>query len=652
LVALLLAGVFSPSIAGNPHSAFYSSSNDKIIWFIHASDTHVGTRGSTDSTNLQWLVTTAKNTISPSFIVVSGDLTDSTNGNILGYPNGPYQAEWDEYKSIVDSNVTSTTYYDIPGNHDAYNDQYFAYYLANSVQGRAMGRTQQSWTRNLVFGEYHFLGVNTADNTGNAFSLSWPYGDHAGLDSTELAFITSELQAHPNATLTLVFGHHPLAATGNSSDTYIYYGRDEFVSLMNGNGASLYGYGHTHVSSESFYTQGMTEGVFYFNVSALGKDSPNQYTMTAIDCNGIASVTQTVNTWPVVLITAPMDKYLGGTVNPYTYSIPNSATNPIRALVFDTAALNQVQYRIDAAGSWYPMQRTAVNNPNYPHLWEATWNASAIVSGEHTIEVQATTTSGVGTDTVWVNIQGTVGIVFASFPGYGLWRWDGTAWARLTSDMPESMAASGSTLYGDFGAQGLWKYDGSSWSLLTPDNPQTMAVSGSTLYADFGSLGLWKYDGTSWSQLTSDNPENIVASGSTVYGDFGTQGLWKHDGTSWSRLTTDNPENMAVSGTTLYVDFGPIGLWKHDGTNWSQLTSDNPENIAVSGSTLFGDFGSLGLWKWSGSSWSLLTPDNPENIAASGTALYGDFGSIGLWKWDGTKWTWLTSDNPSLLITN
>jgi len=406
LVALLLAGSFSPAVAGNPHSAFYSSSNDRIFWFIHASDIHVGAVGSTDSTNLQWLVTTAKNTISPSFIVVTGDMTDSSNGGLIPI-GGPYQAEWNEYRSIVDANVTSSTYYDIPGNHEAYNDQYFAYYLANSVQGRATGGTQHSWTRNLWFGEYHFLGVNTADNTGRSFSIFPPYyGDHAGLDSTELAFITSELQAHPNAVLTLVFGHHPLAATGDPLDTYIYYGRDEFVSLMSGNGASLYGYGHTHDSRESFYTQGMTAGGFYFNVSALGKDSPNQYTVTAIDCNGIASVTQNVSSWPVVLITAPMDRYLGGIVNPYTYSIPNSSANPIRALVFDTAAVSQVQYRIDTAGSWYPMQRTATSNPNYPHLWEATWNASALASGEHTIEVQATG-STVRTDSVRVNVLAT-----------------------------------------------------------------------------------------------------------------------------------------------------------------------------------------------------------------------------------------------------
>ena len=305
--------------------------------------------------------------------------------------------------------MTQAYYYDLPGNHDAYNDASFAYYAANSVQGRATsGRKQHSWTRNFSFGEYHFLGVNTADNSGDALQplLALRRLCRARLVGTNLH--RPELAAHPAAKLTLVFGHHPLAATGNSQDTYLYYGRNEFVSYLNTYGASLYGYGHTHASVESFYTTSMTEGVFYFNVSSLGKDSPNQFTVTAIDCNGIASVTQTVGTWPVVLITAPMDKNLGKNVNPYTYSVTNSAANPIRALVFDTGTVNQVQYRIDLAGSWYPMQRTSGTNPNYPHLWEASWNASALASGEHTIEVQASTASGVRTDTVKVNVQATV----------------------------------------------------------------------------------------------------------------------------------------------------------------------------------------------------------------------------------------------------
>ena len=200
----------------------------------------------------------------------------------------------------------------------------------------------------------------------------------------------------------MVFGHHPLVPTGNSTDTYLYYGKDQFVSLMNSYGASLYGYGHTHDSSQQFFNQNMTDGVFYFNVSALGKDSPNQYTVTAIDCNGISSVTQSVGTWPVVLITAPMDRSLGGIVNPYAYTVTNAASNPIRALVFDQASVSQVEFRIDG-GTPQPMAAVSDNS----RLWQGEWDASALPEGDYTLEVQATTNSGVRSDTVTTHVKST-----------------------------------------------------------------------------------------------------------------------------------------------------------------------------------------------------------------------------------------------------
>lgn len=72
LLILLLLWCPSPLSAGDPHSAYSSFDTDKILWFVHASDTHLGTSGSNDSTNLQWLTGQARNVISPSFIVVTG----------------------------------------------------------------------------------------------------------------------------------------------------------------------------------------------------------------------------------------------------------------------------------------------------------------------------------------------------------------------------------------------------------------------------------------------------------------------------------------------------------------------------------------------------------------------------------------------------
>ena len=395
LLGFALAGVLAvsvgPASASNPKTAFYSDSTSNIFWFIQTSDLHIGASDTQDDNNLLWLVTQAKSAIAPNFIIVTGDLTDSTNGNFLGYPNGPYQAEWNKYKSIVDSRVTDYEYYDLPGNHEHYNDGDFSYYLDNAVQGRAAGRTQVSFTRFFGFGKYHFLGINTADNTGSPFSLFSPWGDRAGLDANELSFIGTELAANPDSELNIVFGHHPLAPTGNPQDTYVYYGLSDFLRLMDTNYSASYGYGHTHAFSEAFFDPGLANpGFFYLNVASLGKSSSNQYTVFAIDCNGISSTTRTVGNWPAVLITAPVDRYYGNVTNPYGYDVDASSSSPIRALAFDPSGISRVDYRIDGSATWYSMTNVADN----PKLWSAGWNSSALAQGDHTIEVRATNNGG------------------------------------------------------------------------------------------------------------------------------------------------------------------------------------------------------------------------------------------------------------------
>jgi len=404
LAALVLIPSHVTLNAGYPHGAYYSSETDNVLWFLHVTDLHVGMADSSDSVNLQWLVGEARQTISPSFIVATGDLTDSTNGNVFGYPNGPYQAEWDQYKTLL-AGVSADVFYDLPGNHDAYNDATFAYYRANSVQGRAGKGPQLSWTRWLGARKYHFLGVNTAGNNGASFSLFRPWGDYAGLDSTELAFIDQELATNADADLTLVFGHHPVTDTHDSDDTWLGYGHQEFIQRLDQRAASVYAYGHTHRNLQQLF-QGDSytglmggEGLDYSNVASLAKDSPRSYSLVAIDCNGVSSVTRPVGSWPLVLITAPVDKYVGSAPNPYAYTVPATSTNPIRALVFDAGTISQVRYRIDGGTAWYAMSRVDGN----PALWQGAWNASSTAAGNHTIEVQATGTSVVS-DTITVEV--------------------------------------------------------------------------------------------------------------------------------------------------------------------------------------------------------------------------------------------------------
>ena len=377
---------FMPAHAGNPHGAYYHWSGKRLFWFMIISDLHVGVSGSQDTGFLNWAVTNARSVITPGFIVATGDLTDSTNGGII--PNGPYQEEWDTYRQILDdAGMDSTFYYDIPGNHDHYNDSDLAYYLANSIQGSANGNTQHAWVKDYPFGAYQFIGTCTAGNDGAPFSF-WPwdnFGDNAGLDAGELAFIESQLLAHPEAELSLLFGHHPFDADYYSgADTGLTYGRETLLNLIDTYGISLYGFGHTHNYRENFYYQALYDGVFYINLASLGKSSNNHYSVLAVDANGIAIVPAQQGIWPVVLITAPVDINLGDSPQPFGYAIPQGHVNPIRALVFDNNQVTSVVFCIDGDVSCSEMQPVD-GGP----LWQGFWDGTTVAAGPHTIVVRA-----------------------------------------------------------------------------------------------------------------------------------------------------------------------------------------------------------------------------------------------------------------------
>ncbi len=401
LLTLFLLLTSVPLTAGNPHSVCYNSETDNLLWFIQASDTHLGATGTTPATNLQWLTGPARAIINPSFIVVTGDLTDSTDGNILGYPNGPYQSEWTQYREILDGNgMTADFYFDLPGNHDAYSDPTFSYYLANSVQGRATGRTQLSWTRSGPWGKYHFIGINSADNTGAPFSVTWPFGDNAGLDSSELAFIGSELNANPDAGLTLIFGHHPLVATGSSTDTYLLYGKDELLSLIDAYGASLYGFGHTHVSSEQLFAESLSDGFAYLNVASWqrqpqpvqGRGHRLQRSLFGHP-NG-RHMANGPDHRPSTVVSA-RDQ-------PFCLPGPGRDDKPgarpgLRSGHGHHGTVPGQRGKLAADGT----------GPCNPRLWQGSWNAATLAEGEYTLEVQASTGSGVATDSVTTYVKPT-----------------------------------------------------------------------------------------------------------------------------------------------------------------------------------------------------------------------------------------------------
>ena len=376
VVFCILLGFPSAVKCGNPKKAYYSKDNSHLFWFVLISDTHIGNPCTTEDDEHLSQFLSSIYVINPKFIINLGDLTDHY---MCSLPTGNPQAcnhlkEWEEYRKIVvnQAGMYFGIYFDVPGNHDQYWEQKpLSHYLEYSLQGRATHQTQYSWVYTTDFGKYHFITIATPHPDYTNPILDGVSGCPGELSDEELDFIEEELQRHKDANLTFIFGHHPIENLGGPFGQ----GQLRFVTLLDKYKVSIYAYGHTHISSAH-----MVNNTLRLNVDSLWEHS--QYTIVAVDNDGVSVTRAHINQWPVVLITAPIDKNLGGK-NPYAYSIPAAKTNPIRALVFDKNPIIRVQYRIDG-GKWHSMLR--VNS----YLWETTnWDCSKLRLGEHEIEVQA-----------------------------------------------------------------------------------------------------------------------------------------------------------------------------------------------------------------------------------------------------------------------
>ncbi len=378
ILAILLA---APALAIDPYGARYLEDHDELFWFLQISDTHVGENllyGTQDTDNLDALVGETVDTVLPEFVVLTGDIVDATNGWL--WPTWQYQDEWDEYRSVIDGwGMDITFFHDVAGNHDAYTDPGMTYYLANSLTGQAHGAWHEAWTHGFAYGEYLFIGLNTADTDG-----SMPGLESQGLDTDELVFLEDSLINYGSANLAFVFTHYPLS--------YFDYGDGEMTTLLEDHQVSAWANGHIHNHGVMWQ-----DATLHFNLDTLGRSETENLGLFAVDHDGVAVRAVDFGAWPYVLVTSPTDTSLGGT-NPYAYPISvNQTANPVRALVFDTQAIAMVEFEVDGADD-FPMVEVA------PSVWQGEWDCAALTPGMHQLTVWATSLTGTSSHTIEVEV--------------------------------------------------------------------------------------------------------------------------------------------------------------------------------------------------------------------------------------------------------
>lgn len=355
---------------------WYGNDTDMIFWFVHVTDIHIGWSGADAIFND--FCNDALPYIDPYVIVATGDLTDSVY-------TGQSVDQWTTYRNaILNAGYDNETWWDIPGNHDGYGDSdTFSYFLTYSITGASRGDNggiiQYDWKLEFSFGTYYFFGLNTVVDDGS----QWPAGTNAELTTEELDWLENKLQSCTDANLTIVMGHHP-HYNGNIPSATSSQGHT-LMDMFELYGVDLYLYGHNH-ENEVLYN----DDTILIQTASLGK-SNKDFTVFAVDHDGLAWARTTVDSWPVLIVTAPLDI----DTHPNPYKVPHQwEYAPIRALVFDKVSDVTVEWSFDGT-TWHPMTEAR------EHVYVGYFNASLLTPGQnHTITVRVTSSSGTKEQTV------------------------------------------------------------------------------------------------------------------------------------------------------------------------------------------------------------------------------------------------------------
>ncbi|MFX0156205.1 MAG: metallophosphoesterase family protein [Candidatus Hodarchaeota archaeon] len=361
----------------NPDSNKIKSSNlsyidnneHKIFWFIQITDTQFVWSANESIANFYQLLNETFHQINPLFIYNTGDLVDANNGALQDID------EWSLYrKALEDNNMNSSIYIDLIGNHDASNDFDFSYYLNYSMIGSTFNTLQYSFNKTFSFGNYAFIGLNTAKSSYNLIEFAFL----GFLNTTELDWYEKELYHYRNFDKIFVFGHHPhkypptftIASDLSSSGK-------TFSDLNTEFNVNYYLSGHVHV--DSFQNENNFLAITTSNFNLNG----GTYRIIALDHNQLSTSIETVGSWPQAIITYPSSE---------SALIQN--INKIRILAWDPHGINSVEYSLHSnkkefqITNWEPLTNINSNGP----LWEKDLDIQ--LNGKYILKVKVEGGSG------------------------------------------------------------------------------------------------------------------------------------------------------------------------------------------------------------------------------------------------------------------
>ncbi|MHA1373976.1 MAG: metallophosphoesterase family protein [Promethearchaeota archaeon] len=273
-------------------NGFINSEGNKIFWFIQITDTQFIWFNQNNIDLFSKLLNETNKIIKPLFIIHTGDIVDANNGRSQN------PAEWQNYnKSLSENKINSSIYVDLVGNHDGAENPHYSYFLNYSITGRQYGATQISFNRSFSFGNYAFIGINTAKDSYDNL-VDFAFGGF--LNTEELDWYENELKRYKDYDNILVFGHHPPLFPP-------YY---RIISNLSSSGKSFYDL--NKIYRVNYYFCGHIHSNYIQKIDGLNMiitdnfdDNNGTYRIVVIHDNQLSTSIESTEKWPQGLITYP-----------------------------------------------------------------------------------------------------------------------------------------------------------------------------------------------------------------------------------------------------------------------------------------------------------------------------------------------------------
>jgi len=356
-------------------NGFITSEGNKIFWFIQITDTQFVWANQDKIDMFSTFLNETNKIIKPLFIIDTGDIVDADNGREQNIE------EWQKYnKTLSENKINSSIYVDLVGNHDGSEDTNYSYFMNYSITGSEYGATQISFNHSFSFGNYAFIGINTAkDSYDNLFDFA--FGGF--LNTEELDWYENELKRYKDYDNIFVFGHHPplfppyykiisnLSSTGKS-----------FYDLNKDYHVNYYFCGHLH----SNYIQ-KKDGLNTIITDNFDEKN-GTYRIVVIDDNQLSTSIEDIGTWPQGLIISPPSN------NFYDSQFKIELEN-IHVLAWDPKGIVSIEWSVyfengNQFKSWTSLQRNLENGI----LWEGDFCKDLSFGNNYIVKVKIEGNSG------------------------------------------------------------------------------------------------------------------------------------------------------------------------------------------------------------------------------------------------------------------